>query len=80
MQAGHEKSDDMTQQSPTAGSVRLPCRGCSSDCMHYAICDGRPWRTLVREPALQAHPSKGETRVVQAQNGGARSSGEVQYD
>jgi hypothetical protein len=29
--------------------VRLPCRGCGSDCKHYAICDGRPWRTLTPE-------------------------------
>lgn len=25
---------------------RLPCRGCTSACGNYAICEGRPWRTL----------------------------------
>ena len=34
---------------PSGSSTRLPCRGCRSDCIHYANCDGRPWRTLARE-------------------------------
>jgi hypothetical protein len=25
-------------------SARLPCRGCLSNCINYAVCDGRPWR------------------------------------
>jgi hypothetical protein len=33
----------------SGSSTRLPCRGCRSDCIHYADCDGRPWRTLARE-------------------------------
>jgi len=43
-------SADGAQSPPPAESnARLPCRGCCSDCIHYANCDGRPWRTLVRE-------------------------------
>jgi hypothetical protein len=33
---------------------RLPCRGCGSDCKNYAICDGRPWRTLAPEASAES--------------------------
>ena len=23
---------------------RLPCRGCTRECLNYTVCDGRPWR------------------------------------
>jgi len=45
-----ESNADGAQSPSGAGtSTRLPCRGCCSDCRHYANCDGRPWRTLVNE-------------------------------
>jgi hypothetical protein len=38
---------------PGVSNARLPCRGCRSACIHYAICDGRPWRTLALETGPQ---------------------------
>jgi len=45
----HGKPDAGGAKDAGAVGVRLPCRGCGSDCKHYAICDGRPWRTLTPE-------------------------------
>ena len=25
-------------------SNRLPCRGCTRDCLNYQYCNGKPWR------------------------------------
>jgi hypothetical protein len=57
---------------PSGSSRRLPCRGCRSDCIHYANCDGRPWRTL----ALETGPH-GE-RVAQPMTDGTGTNGAAQ--
>ncbi len=59
---------DGAQLSPPAGSnSRLPCRGCASDCVHYTICDGRPWRTLTREHGPGGNLLKVERGLIEAQ-------------
>lgn len=25
------------------GAQRLPCRGCTRECVNYAVCEGKPW-------------------------------------
>jgi hypothetical protein len=51
------QSNDIAPTGSNVISARLPCRGCRSDCKHYDICDGRPWRTLTPEnTAVSEHP------------------------
>jgi len=29
--------------------ARLPCRGCSSTCPYYLVCDGKLWRVVAED-------------------------------
>ncbi len=33
-----------SQARATPPQSRLPCRGCTTDCKNYAVCEGTPWR------------------------------------
>ncbi|MCH8552480.1 MAG: hypothetical protein LAT62_11120 [Natronospirillum sp.] len=35
---------DSTRQTKPDAAARLPCRGCTADCINYPVCDGKPWR------------------------------------
>ncbi len=37
-------SESETRQQAAASHPRLPCRGCTTDCNNYAVCEGTPWR------------------------------------
>lgn len=39
-------------------SARLPCRGCMSNCINYAICDGRLWRLGVENDDSNKNTTK----------------------
>jgi hypothetical protein len=37
-------SDEKAGSSNPVEQGRLPCRGCTADCINFADCQGRPWR------------------------------------
>ncbi|MEH6515246.1 MAG: hypothetical protein V7742_01090 [Halioglobus sp.] len=36
----------VSDSGPAQDHARLPCRGCTSDCANYTICNGTPWRIV----------------------------------
>lgn len=38
------EADDNLDKAHRISITRLPCRGCTVECVNYATCDGKPWR------------------------------------
>lgn len=37
-------ADSSQQKTEQTDNPRLPCRGCTENCLNYPVCNGTPWR------------------------------------